>query len=107
MRGLRRPRLEKNRPSTAIAYGIRADTSATTCSDPKTDIASAAAIRPPATGPRNRATTSVATAESGDTLAMAAGGQDVEVGEVGEDVERRDDPDAADDRERQVPGRDP
>src|SRR6266498_872668 len=75
VRGLSRPRVEKNRPSVAMAYGIRAEPSATTSSDPNTDIASAAAISPPAAGPRNGATTSVATADAGEMLATAAGGR--------------------------------
>ena len=62
-----------NRPSRAIAYGIRAETSDEIISDPKIDVAIAPAMMLEAPAPSDRATTSVATDEAAGTPATSAG----------------------------------
>src|ERR1700722_7087373 len=72
-RGDRRARLRKNRPSRAIANGMRELASTLACSAPNEETISATAVIETASGPRKRFSTSVATDELAGTSATSRG----------------------------------
>src|SRR3984885_15734209 len=72
-RGDRRARLRKNRPSRAIANGMRELASTLAWSAPNEEIISATAVIETASGPRTRFSTSGATDELAGTLATSRG----------------------------------
>ena len=61
----------KNRPSRAMANGMREFDSTLACSDPNEEIIMATAVNATAVGPRKRLSTSVATEELCGTLAIS------------------------------------
>src|SRR6202140_5872989 len=72
-RGESLAKVRKNKPSRAIANGMRELASTLACSAPNEETMSATAVIETANGPRNRVNTSVATDELAGTLAISSG----------------------------------